>query len=212
MRAKNLQMGSAIPALLLALAVSGCVGVPYSGPVEVTRFISQESVGLSEGPITITFPEEMSNLRAKEAFYDAVAGELVQLGYAIADEGQPGARTARIATKRTPLAPASSRGPISVGLGGSTGSYGSGLGLGIGIDLGGNTSRPNALSQLSVRISDANGNSIWEGRAQQAVSINSPYADVDASARALAGALFQDFPGGNGETVEIDVSDLQEQP
>lgn len=203
--------------LLSSLALGGCVGTPYSGPVEVTRFISQQSAeagggmpgSIEGGPIAITFPQEMSNSRAKEAFYDAVAGELVALGYAIADEGQPGIQSARIETTRSPLAPASSRGPVSVGVGGSAGSFGSGLGVGIGIDLGGNTSRPNALSLLSVRISDKAGNSIWEGRAQQAVSINSPYAEIEASARALAGALFKDFPGGNGETIEIDVDDLQ---
>ena len=197
--------------VLLGLSLSACVGTPYSGPVEVTRFVSQEPVGIGQGPIVISFPEEMSNLRAKEAFYDAVAAQLVALGYAIAVDNEPGMQTARVTTTRSPLAPASSRGPISVGVGGRTGSFGSGLGVGIGIDLGGNTSKPNALSELSVRISDAAGNSLWEGRAQQAVSINSPYADVDASARALAAALFKDFPGGNGETVTIELDELQEQ-
>lgn len=197
--------------VLLGLSLSACVGTPYSGPVEVTRFVSQEAVGIGQGPIVISFPEEMSNLRAKEAFYDAVAAQLVALGYAIAVDNEPGMQTARVTTTRSPLAPASSRGPISVGVGGRTGSFGSGLGVGIGIDLGGNTSKPNALSELSVRISDAAGNSLWEGRAQQAVSINSPYADVDASARALAAALFKDFPGGNGETVTIELDELQEQ-
>lgn len=197
-------------AVALGLSLSGCVGTAYSGPVEVTRFISQESVGIGQGPIAITFDKEMSNLRAKDAFYDAVAAQLVGLGYAIALEAEPGMQTARVATTRSALAPASSRGPISVGVGGRTGGYGSGLGVGIGIDLGGNTSRPNALSELSVRISDESGNSVWEGRAQQAVSINSPYADVEASSRALAAALFKDFPGGNGETVTIELDELQD--
>ena len=210
MTSKKFLAGRLVAPLLLGLSLSACVGTAYSGPVEVTRFVSQESVGLGKGPIAITFPEEMSNLRAKEAFHDAVAAKLVELGYAIALEPAPGMQTARITTTRSPLAPASSRGPVSVGVGGRTGSFGSGLGVGIGIDLGGNTSRPNALSELSVRISDAQGNSLWEGRAQQAVSINSPYADVEASAGALAAALFKDFPGGNGETITIELDELQE--
>lgn len=196
--------------LLLGLSLSACVGTAYSGPVEVTRFVSQENALIGQGSIAITFPEEMSNLRAKEAFYTAVSDQLTGLGYTIAEQAQLNTQTARVTTKRSSLAPASSRGPVSVGVGGSTGSYGSGLGVGIGIDLGGNTSRPNALTELSVRISDATGNSVWEGRAQQAVSINSPYADVDASAAALAAALFKDFPGGNGETVSIELDELQE--
>lgn len=206
-----LQVGKAIPAIVLGLSLNACVGTAYSGPVEVTRFISDNRASIGQGPIAITFPEDMSNVRAKEAFYDAVAEQLVGLGYAIALDEAPGMQTARVTTKRSPLAPASSRGPVSVGVGGQTGGFGSGVGVGIGIDLGGNTSRPNALSELSVRISDANGNSLWEGRAQQAISINSPYADVEASAAALTAALFKDFPGGNGETVSIDVDELQEQ-
>jgi hypothetical protein len=202
--------GRTIPALILGLSLSACVGTAYSGPVEVTRFISEERAAIGGGTIAITFPEEMDNLRAKEAFYNAVAVQLAGLGYTIADEVQSGIQTARVATSRSPLAPASSRGPVNVGVGGSTGSYGSGLGVGIGINLGGNSSRPNALTELSVRISDASGNSIWEGRAQQAISINSPYADVEASANALAAALFTDFPGGNGETVTIKLDELQE--
>ena len=206
--------GRTIPALLLGLSLSACVGTAYSGPVEVTRFISEDSAAVGQGTIAITFPEEMSNLRAKEAFYNAVALQLAGLGYTIAEETQPGIQSARVATSRSPLAPASSRGPVNVGVGGSTGSYGSGLGVGIGINLGGNSARPNALTELSVRISDTSGNSLWEGRAQQAISINSPYAEVEASAAALASALFKDFPGGadaaRGETVTIKLDELQE--
>ncbi|WP_298300751.1 hypothetical protein [uncultured Erythrobacter sp.] len=206
--------GKTLATVLLGLSLSACVGTAYSGPVEVTRFVGEANMSIGQDPIAITFPEEMSNVRAKDAFYDAVAAELVGLGYTIAEQSQLGAQTARVTTKRSPLAPASSRGPVSVGVGGSTGSYGSGLGVGIGIDLGGNTSRPNALSELSVRISDASGNSVWEGRAQQAISINSPYADVEASAGALAAALFKGFPGGEdairGETVSIELDELQE--
>jgi len=210
MTGKNFSAGRLFAPLLLSLSLSACVGTAFSGPIEVTRFVAQDSVGLGEGPIVVTFPEEMRNVRAKEAFYDAVAGQLVSLGYAIALEAEPGMQTARVTTSRSPLAPASSRGPVSVGVGGRTGSFGSGVGVGIGIDLGGNTGRPNALSKLSVRISNGEGNSLWEGRAQQAVSINSPYADVQASAGALTAALFKDFPGGNGETVTIELVELQE--
>lgn len=202
---------------VLGLVLSGCVGTPYSGPIEVTRFASEAATPVASGEIAITFPEEMRNERARDAFYNAIAAELTALGYQVIGQDQMGVQTARVKTSRTPLAPASSRaassrGPISVGVGASTGSYGGGLGLGVGIDLGGNTSKPNALTELSVRISDAQGQSIWEGRASQAISINSPYADVDASARALASALFKDFPGGdaaaNGETIQIKPSEL----
>ncbi len=207
----TLRLGKAMPALLLGLSLSACVGTAYSGPVEVTRFVSEASAApIGQGQIAITFPKEMGNERARDAFYNAVANELTQLGYTVIEQDQMGVQTARIETTRSELAPASSRGPVSVGVGGSTGSYGSGLGVGIGINLGGNSAKPNALTKLSVRISDPQGNSVWEGRAQQAVSINSPYAELEASAGALAKALFKDFPGGNGETVSIKTKDLQD--
>ena len=210
MVAQTSRLVKALPALLLGLSISACTGTAYSGPVEVTRFVSEVSAPVTQGAIAITFPEEIKNERARTAFYNAVAAELAALGYTVIPQDQMGVQTARVETSRSELAPASSRGPVNVGVGGSTGSFGSGLGVGIGIDLGGNTSRPNALTKLSVRISDAQGNSVWEGRAQQAVSINSPYAELEASAAALAKALFKDFPGGNGETVSIRPQDLQE--
>lgn len=196
---------------LAAASLSACAG-SYTGPVEVTRFVSEQPAAvqsLGQGTIAIEFPEEIENLTARDAFAAAVAEELSQQGYTVVLNGE--AETtylATIRTSRSPLAAASSRGPVSVGVGGGTGSFGSGVGLGVGINLGGGSRGPNVLSELSVRISGPTGESLWEGRAQQPVSMRSPYADVDASARVLAGALFKDFPGGNGETVTIDVDAL----
>lgn len=193
---------------LAAASLSACAG-SYTGPVEVTRFVAQQRAGLGEGTITLDFPEEMSNMAARNAFAAAIADELSALGYQVVLDGSREARqTATVRTSRNPIASANSGGPVSVGVGGSTGSYGSGLGLGVGINLGGGNSGPRVMTELSVRISDADGASLWEGRAQQPTSINSPYSDVDVSARTLAAALFKDFPGGNGETVTITVDEL----
>ena len=60
-----------------------------------------------------------------------------------------------------------------------------------------------------VRIARADGTTLWEGRAQLATGVKSPYSQVETSARTLAAGLFKDFPGGNGETVTIDVKKLQ---
>ena len=197
----------ALPALLLGM--SACTGT-YTGPIEVTRFVAEQPAPLGQGTITIDFPEEMDNQTARNAFAAAVADELSRLGYTVVLDGsQQATQLATIRTTRNPLAAASSRGPVSIGVGGGTGGYRSGLGLGIGINLGGGSSGPNVLTELSVRISGEDGSSIWEGRAQQPTSVKSPYSEVEASARALAGALFKDFPGGNGETVTVDVDELQ---
>ena len=197
---------------LAAATLAACTSA-YTGPVEVTRFVAERPAALGQGAITIELPgeEELSNRNAREAFADAVALELESLGYDVVMDAGPGVQIATIRTSRNEIAGASSRrGPVSVGVGGGTGGYRSGVGVGLGINLGGGQSGPNVVTELSVRIIGANGESLWEGRAEQPVSVKSPYADVDASARTLAAALFRNFPGGNGETVTIDVDDLSD--
>jgi hypothetical protein len=198
-------------ALLVApLALSACATSPYTGPVEVTRFIAPSPADLGTGTIAIAFPDAMSNEGARRAFEAAVASELQGLGYTLVAEPAGAGQTAAIRTSRTPMtAIENNRSPVSVGVGGQTGSFGSGVGLGVGINLGGGREGPNAVTELDVRIARADGTTLWEGRAQIATGIKSPYSQVDASARALAAALFRDFPGGNGETVRIDVKKLQ---
>jgi hypothetical protein len=95
------------------------------------------------------------------------------------------------------------RNPISLGVGGATGSYGSGVGLGIGVDLSGPP--PDVVeTRLSVTIKDrVSGQSLWEGRASFAVSANSPLADTQLGAANMAEALFKGFPGHSGETIEV---------
>ncbi len=194
-----------------ALALSACATSPYTGPVEVTRFVAQAPSGLGQGPVFVYFPEEVANANAKAAFKDAVEREVQALGYTIVAQEGRGIQVAAVRTTRNPIIATAQRdrGPVSVGLGGQTGSFGSGLGLGVGINLGGGREGPTAMTELAVRISGDDGNSLWEGRAQLATGVKSPYSQIATSARTLAAALFRDFPGGNGETVTINVKQLQ---
>lgn len=200
------------PALVsvAALALSACATSPYTGPVEVTRFVASNPAGLGQGPIVVYFPEEVSNAGAKAAILTAVERELQALGYTIVPQEGRDIQVAAVRTARTPIiaAVANNRGPVSVGVGGQTGSYGSGVGLGVGLNLGGGREGPSAMTELSVRITNTDGTTLWEGRAQMATGVKSPYSQVDTSARTLATALFREFPGGNGETVMIDVKKL----
>jgi hypothetical protein len=200
------------PLLVAAtLALSACATTPYTGPVEVTRFVAPASGGLGQGTIALTFPEEVTNLAARAAIAEAVGAELARLGYTVVPEGVPADQTAAIRTSREAIAaaPVQGNGPVSVGVGGSTGSYGSGLGLGVGINLGGGREGPAANTTLAVRIARSGGETLWEGRAEMATGVKSPYAPVTTAARTLAAGLFKDFPGGNGETVTIDAKKLQ---
>ncbi|MEO1489584.1 MAG: hypothetical protein AAFR88_09155 [Pseudomonadota bacterium] len=197
--------------LAAAFSLASCASTGFTGPVEVTRFVAESPAGLGRGTIALRFSDDLTNETARSAFRASIGNELGLLGYTVVGDEAISGQVAIIDTRRTSIPTSEAGNPVSVGVGGSTGSFGSGVGVGIGIDLGADRRQgPNFLSRLSVRISETGGETLWEGRAQQPVSLKSPYAPVDASAATLAKALFRDFPGGNGETITIDVDELQD--
>ena len=208
----------ATAALAGALIVGAC-STPFAGPVEVTRFVSPEPNALARGTISVALADGASGDLAQAAFVNAVSDELTRLGYTIVPQGNRAQHAATIRTSRAAIATAEPprRGPVSVGVGGQTGGWGSGgfgggVGMGVGINLGGGQRGPNVTTELAVRINDAGGRSVWEGRAQMATAVKSPYSQVNLAARTLASGLFRGFPGGNGETITIKPSELQPAP
>ena len=188
-------------AALLALATTaGCVA-PI-GPVSVTRFHVPETAALGTGTIAVeSAPGGDPTSLELQPYLRAVTAELQRVGYAT-----PTAATTQVALVkviRSRFRPERARGPVSVGLGGSTGSYGSGVGLGVGIDLSG---RPpeQVETELAITIRDRkNGKALWEGRASFTVRATSPLANSELGAARLAAALFKGFPGNSGETIEV---------
>ncbi len=133
----------------------------------------------------------------------AVDQQLQRQGLVAAGSNERAPLLVRIAFDRSEEPLAGRRSPVSVGVGGSTGSYGSGVGLGIGINLGGGPKRMADL-QLSVRIDDAaTGQALWEGRAIAAVPVKAPASQPSLAAAKLAEALFRDFPGESGRTISV---------
>lgn len=189
------------PVLATVLFVAACT--TPQGPVEVTRFVDPAgSARLGQGTLFVeSAPGSLEGLEAAP-YKAAVAAELTRLGYretARADASQ----IAQVRIDRFTETPEGRRSPVSVGVGGSTGSYGSGVGLGIGINLGGGP-RPTTGTQLGVTLRDSSGGlNLWEGRADIQTTDKSPLADRTRNAQALAAALFRDFPGRNGETVQV---------
>jgi len=185
-----------------ALLLAGCTQT-FVSPVSVTRFVGEAPARLGQGTIMVrAAPGTPGDTLEFAAWRQAVATELARVGYQVA-EGEGAAQVAEVRIARAVGEQARSRGPVSVGVGGSTGSYGSGLGVGIGLDLSG--PRPSvAETQLGVIIRDtATGQALWEGRAEFSASANSKYADRSAAAAKMAGALFAGFPGESGETIEV---------
>jgi hypothetical protein len=201
-----------ITACAAAAVLSACAG-PYTGPVEITRFVGDNRASLGQGTIRVMLGDEMTNDLASSAYVAAVKQELTRVGYTVLPEGsaQAAQQTATIRTSRQPIAAIDQgdRGPVSVGVGGQTGGWNSGIGMGVGINLGGGRSGPAINTELSVRIDDAAGQSLWEGRSQIATAMKSPYTEAALGARTLASGLFRDFPGGNGQSITIKARDLQ---
>jgi hypothetical protein len=190
-------------ALLLALLVAASACATPQPPIEVTRFVDPAgSARLGQGTVFVeSAPGAPDGLEAAP-YKAAVAAELTRLGYRESGRAEAG-QIAQVHIDRFTETAGGRRGPVSVGVGGSTGSYGSGVGLGVGINLGGG-GRPDVGTQLRVTLRDARGaQSLWEGRAELRTSAKSPLADRTRNAQALAAALFRDFPGRSGQTVQV---------
>ncbi|MDE1467256.1 hypothetical protein [Aurantiacibacter sp. D1-12] len=196
------------PALLLAACAltAGCAAPAYVSPVQVTRFVSETPAVLGQGTVQIMAAPGLDADSLEFAVYaDAVRQELQALGYSVVDEG--GAQTAMIAIESGVLAAESRRGPVSVGAGGSTGRYGSGVGVGVGINLGSLSGPPPERIEREIFValqSNELTTNLWEGRATMVATTNSDYAADAAAAARMADALFAGFPGNSGETIEIE--------
>lgn len=194
----------AAPVLAAILAaLSGCAAPAYVSPVEVTRFVGASDAGLAQGTIMIVPAPGLNPDTLEYDFYRAaVQLELEQLGYRVVTQGA--AQVAELGFAERTGKAGENGGPVSVGVGGSTGSFGSGLGVGIGLDL---TPRPadqiSTILTLAISASEG-GVNLWEGRAAMTASVNSDFAPSDARAGKLADALFADFPGNSGETVIVE--------
>ena len=197
-----------MPALLAALGsaalLAACTTPAYVSPVEVTRFTAAEPQLLGSGTISLrAAPGEAPDSWDYAAYQTAVADELTQLGYTVT--GGSGAQVAEISVEQYVTRAEGGRSPVNVGVGGSTGSYGSGVGVGVGINLGGNRPVDRIDTQLRVVIRPASAtDALWEGRARFTATVNSDYADRQAAAAKLADALFSGFPGQSGETIEVE--------
>jgi hypothetical protein len=187
----------ALVAALAAAALSGCA-TPV-GPVEVTRFHAPETSSLGRGTIVV---EPAAGIEFK-SYAGAISRQLALLGYTEGTSASPSVQVALLRVSRETFQPEKRRGPVSVGVGGSTGSYGSGIGLGIGFDLSG---APAAQTEtvMGVTIKDRTSDkALWEGKARFTVKASSPLANTQLGAAKLAEALFGGFPGTSGETIEV---------
>ena len=188
---------------LAVLAVTGCVA-PV-GPVEVTRFHLPDTARLGQGTVAVEPAQGMDAQRLEfRSYAAAVSRELQRVGYSeLVAGGRSSESVVLVSVERESFRRDRNGSPVSVGVGGATGSYGSGVGVGVGLNLSGPP--PETVeTRLAVTIRNrASGQSLWEGRASFSVRASSPLAQTQLGAAKLAEALFRDFPGTSGETVLV---------
>lgn len=193
---------------LLASLIAGCAtALP---PVEATRFHRIDSSPLAAGRYAFGAANGADAPSLANRGYEiAVARQLDRLGLSAAGSsmatGDADYQVAvRVSRDRAPAGSAANGTGVSVGVGGATRGYRSGLGVGVGLDLTQLLAdrRDLVVTTLAVRI-NRRGDSLplWEGRAQSVARAGSPAAQPELDADKLATALFRDFPGRSGETI-----------
>ena len=203
-------MRALFPLLALAATLSACA-TPIP-PVEVTRFHRIDAAhAISPGSVRVSVSDgsgAASPSLIDASYAAAVSQQLTALG--LRSESASAAPVDYVATvvidRATRTADQAGNG-VSVGVGGSTGSYGSGLGVGVGLDLtrlfSGGT-REVVTTRMAVRLTrSGDALPLWEGRAETAARAGTPAAQPGLDADKLARALFASFPGQSGQTVRV---------
>ena len=188
-----------------AAALSGCVA-PV-GPVEVTRFHVPDTSRLGRGTIRVEPAPGQSDSLEFQTYAAAVAQELSRYGYTAPLPGSPSTeQVALLTVERQTFKPQRNGSPVSVGVGGATGNYGSGVGLGLGIDLSG-APKDQVATRMFVAIREraapVTATALWEGRAAFMVRADSPLAQAPLGSAKVTEALFKGFPGQSGETIQV---------
>lgn len=193
-------------AVLLAFATAGCAtGIGGPAPSEVTRFHLGQQI--ARGPIAVEpfEPADANSLEFRSYAY-AVERQLAQLGWTVVPSAGRSEQVALVDVEQGSREALSRGGSsVSVGVGGSTGGWRSGVGGGIGIGIplgGGGRDVVGTLLEVSLKRR-SEGTVFWEGRATTEARAGSPEAQRTVAVEKLAEALFRDFPGESGRTIRV---------
>jgi hypothetical protein len=187
---------------LLLASLAGCA-TTNNPPVSVTRFHLGQPIARGQIAVEAADPR-MAEGPEFRTYSAAVERQLARLGWSVVQTVGQSEQVALVDVQRGTREMLDQRGPVSVGVGGSTGGWGSGVGMGVGFNLGGGGSRERIGTMLSVRIKRrSDGTVFWEGRAMTEARADSPAADPAVAVERLAEALFRDFPGESGRTIRV---------
>lgn len=178
-----------------------------AAPVQVTRFTTPE-ITARQGHDAVTVvsvgggPTADPQSLADQPWLMAVQREVAGLGFGAATPGAADI-VAEVQVSREAQVRGGGNGPVSLGVGGSTGGWHSGVGLGLGFNIGGGPRRVDATFLRVVLRDRVSGQPLWEGRAENAEKTGSAAASADVLAPRMAHALFAGFPGKSGDTISV---------
>ncbi|HVI98338.1 MAG TPA: DUF4136 domain-containing protein [Sphingomonas sp.] len=193
---------------ILTLAAAGALSACASGPapIDVTRFhLGRTDAPLERGTIVVEpfAPAGPASLEYK-TYAAAVQTELMRNGYTVPAPGGEAAYVAVVNFMRASRGVIERSSPFSIGLGGASFGRHVGVGGGLSVPIGKRRTTELIVSELSVQIKRrADGTVIWEGRAQRESTSDAPDAAPGPTAARMAQALFKDFPGLSGVTIEV---------
>lgn len=188
-------------AAALALCAAAAACTTSAPPAQVTRFHLNQPI--ARGNVFVTpLDRAAPPTLEQQSYVNAVAAALNLQGFTTRDNIKAAEQIATVDVQRG-VQPSAlpARSPVTIGVGGGT--YGGGLGIGLGTSfgLGKGKSRDITVTTLAVQLKRASDEAvIWEGRAIGRTE--SDAAPADEIGR-LADALFRDFPGPSGQTVEV---------
>lgn len=187
----------------LILALSACASSDGPRPAEVTRFHLNQPI--ARGSIAVEpFDQRDTGDLEFRSYADAVARELARQGWTVVDTPGQSEQVALVSLSQGSREEVTTRSPVSIGVGGSTGGWSSGVGGGISFGLGGNRGGEVIGTMMEVSIKRrSDGTVFWEGRARTEARAGSPAASPAAAADKLASALFLDFPGESARTITV---------
>jgi hypothetical protein len=197
--------------VLAALGLVACqttTSGPAAGPrgggdIDVTRFHLGQPI--ARGQIAVEAANPSLTATPEYQTYEAsVARQLARLGWTVVNTVGASEQVAIVNVQQGTREAMRSRPPVTIGIGGGTGGWRSGVGAGASFGVGGGGVRAIAGTMLEVRLKRrSDGSVIWEGRASSEVPARSPLAQPAAAVDRLAEALFRDFPGDSGRTIRV---------
>lgn len=193
--------------LFVAASLAGCTtgggGGGAAAGADVTRFHLGQPIARAQIAVEPTDKADANSLEFR-SYADAVSRQLTRLGWTVVTTLGQSEQVATVDVQQGTREALAQRSPVTIGIGGGTGGYRSGVGVGASFGVGGGRGGELVGTLLEVRIKRrSDGTVFWEGRANTEARAGSPGAERTVAVEKLADALFRDFPGESGRTIRV---------